>query len=122
MKLPKEKLEEIEYYEVETSIVTYEKRGKPKQHDKVVLHFGEYEKKTKFFGLFTIWTKTIPDRTRTLTFTQTRTLEDADEGIYSFSHSDPFKKLYNQLESYFSFKEMEVYEELNNHEVEYITS
>jgi hypothetical protein len=122
MKLPKKKLEEIEYYEVETSIVTHGPTGKPKKYDKVVLHFGEYEKETKLFGLFTIWTTTIPDRTEEFTFAMGRALEDAEEGIYSFSHSEPFKQLYSQLDAYFEFEAMDVYEELNRHEIEFITS
>lgn len=114
MQLPIEKLKEVEYYEVKTgiqeSVGTYV--------DRVVLHYGEYEKEYKLFGLFTIFTKTVPDRTEVFEFNRIQQMED--NGECSFKRSEPFRKLYRQLENYFSAKRAEyLIGQLKHHESEY---
>jgi len=118
MKLPTEKLEEVDYYEQKIE-QGHNRRGLPWAKDIIVLHYGEYEKQYKLFG-FTIWSEAIPDRTERLEFERKRKRED-DESFKLFE-TDAFKSLRLQLEAYFDEQFYEVYRELQDHEIDFITS
>lgn len=120
MVLPEEKLEEIEYYEQHLD-QGHNHIGIPYYKDRFVLHLGEYEKEYKLFG-FTIWSETIPDRTKTMTFEWNRQPTDGEEDKYKFTRPDPVKKFKAQLEAYFDNEFYEVYYELHDHEIDYITN
>lgn len=114
MQLPIEKLRQVEYYEVTSAI----KAGVTDYKDRITLHYGEYEKEYKLFGI-TVWSKTIPDRTESFEFNRIQQIED--DGSRSYSKSKPFRKLYEQLELYFSSKRAEyILEHLKYHELEYV--
>lgn len=124
MKLSTEKLEEVEYYEQKFD-QGHNLKGIPYAKDILILHFGEYEKEHKLFGVFTIWTETISDRTEKFTFERIRQPEGPGEDgkeRYTFRRSDGFKKVLNQLEAYFDDEFGEVYRALQRHEISYIVS
>lgn len=118
MKLPTEKLEEIEYYERKLE-QGHNRMGLPWAKDIIVLHFGEYEKQYKLFGL-PIWTELIPDRTERLEFERMRNREGEDN--YKLVETGAFQSFRLQLEAYFDEESYEVYRELQNHEIDFITS
>lgn len=121
MYLPQEKLEQVEYYECYTGETSYEADGKPIQEDIIILHLGEWVKEWKLFG-FVVWSKTVEDRTKKFVFKRNRNLKNVDEGIYSFLASKEFKELRAQLEAYVDNEFYEVYKELHDHEIRYVTS
>lgn len=120
MYLPQDKLEEVDYYECYTGETSYQADGKPVQKDIIILHFGNWTKEWKLFGL-PVWTKTVEDRTKKFVFRRNRSLKDREEGLYTFSLDEEFKKLRAQLEAYFDNEFYEVYKELHDHEIKYIT-
>lgn len=120
MKLPKKKLEEVEYYECYTK--NQKRSVKPVVYDKIVLHYGEWEKKWKLFGKWTIWTETVEDRTETFTFKWFRKSKKDEENMYEFNQSKEFLELKAQLEAWFDNEFYEMYKEFCNHEIDYITS
>ena len=120
MYLPQDKLEEVEYYECYTGETSYEADGKPVQKDIIILHLGEWTKEWDIFG-FTVWSKTYEDRTRKFVFRRNRSVADLDKGTYSFSLDKEFKELRAQLEAYVDNEFYEVYKELHDHEIKYIT-
>lgn len=119
MKLPKEKLDQIEYYEQHID-QGHNTRGIPYVKDIIILHFGEYEKEWKLFGKWTIWSKTIQDRTERMVFERRRIPQGDDS--YKLKETDAFNSLRNQLEAYFHTEYSEVYEQLKRHEINFITS
>lgn len=121
MQLPEDKLKEVEYYECYTGKTSYQADGKPVQKDIIILHFGEWIKKWKLFG-FVLWSKTVKDRTKKFVFGRERKVEDLERGMYSFYPNEEFKEFRRQLEAYFDDEFHEVYKELQNHEIDYITS
>ena len=118
MKLPTEKLEEIEYYERKLE-QGHTRMGIPWAKDIIVLHYGEYEKQYKLFGI-PVWTEAIPDRTERLEFERRR--EKKDEDNFRLYETDAFQTLRLQLEAYFDDEFFEVYRELQDHEIDFITS
>mgnify|MGYP006926870674 CR=1 FL=1 len=114
MRLPVEKLKQIDYYEVVTAV----KVGYSDYRDRIILHFGEYKKTYELFGL-TVWTETIPDRTKTFEFHRVETVDS--DGKRSFERSEPFQMLYEQLEKWFSAERTEyLLSHLKYHELEYV--
>ncbi len=118
MKLPTEKLEKVEYYE-EKLEQGHNRRGLPWAKDVIVLHYGEYEKQWKLFG-FPIWSEVIPDRTERLEFERRRDHKSEDE--YRLHKIDTVQNLSAQLEAYFDEDFYKVYRELQDHEIDFITS
>lgn len=118
MKLPTEKLEKVEYYE-EKLEQGHNRRGLPWAKDVIVLHYGEYEKQWKLFG-FPIWSEVIPDWTERLEFERRRDHKNEEE--YRLYKTDAFQKLSAQLEAYFDEEFYKVYRELQDHEIDFITS
>lgn len=122
MKLPTEKLEEVEYYECYRRRSSTDKIGRPVVKDIIILHYGEYTKEWKLFGKWTIWTKTIEDRTERFVFYWSRKLADRDEGTYNLERDKEFAELRAQLEAWFEHEFADVYNELCDHEIGYIKS
>jgi len=124
MKLPKEKLEEVEYYECYQKKAVREGRGKPMFVDRIILHYGEWEKEWKLFGLFTLFTETVEDRTEEFKFKWTRSLAekqpDDGERMYNLERDPEFTELRRQLEARFDYEYSKLYEELQNHEIEFM--
>lgn len=118
MKLPTEKLEEVEYFEQKLE-QGHNRMGLPWAKDVIILHYGEYEKQYKLFG-FPIWTEVIPDRTERLEFDRQRERKDDDN--FRLHETDAFQTLRLQLEAYFDDEFYEVYRELHDHEIDFITS
>ena len=114
MQLPLEKLKEVEYYEVRTAI----DKGYNDFVDRIIIHYGEYEREYKLFGFFTVWTKTVEDRTETFEFDRIHRTNDDGKSFYTTS--EPFDKLYEQLERYFSTRRAQyLLDQLKYHEAEY---
>lgn len=118
MKFPKEKLDEIEYYEQHLS-QGHNTRGIPYAKDVFVLHFGEYEKEYKLFG-FTIWTEVIPDRKEKITFERERHPNEGGK-TYKMVQTKAATKFRNQLEAYFDEEFYQVYKALKRHEIDFMT-
>lgn len=119
MILPEEIIEEIEYYECYTGITSYQMDGKPIQKDKIIIHPGEWTKEWKLFGI-TVWSKTVEDRKKTFRFTRKRIVKDSSEGLYSFTSSEEFLQVRQQLEAHFEYDCREIFESLRNHEISYM--
>lgn len=122
MQLPEHKLEQIDYYDVDKNIASHGPTGKPKKSHRITVYYKPKEREYKLFGRWTILSWTVEGEYDTFSFTCPRGLEDADEGIYTFYESEPFEELYDQLRAYFDSDFQEVYEELKNHEADYMKS
>lgn len=118
MKLSDEKLQEVEYYE--QHVEQGHNRGYPYIKDVIILHYGEYEKEYKLFGI-PIWHETIPDRSERYEFERLRE-PTGEEDLYEFKKSKGFKKIIKQLEAFFENDFAKVYEELKNNEIGYIVN